>query len=155
MTPQEELAALRHLIEKQQKEIAEKDAVIEKQNDQIEKQGAQLEKQRIQIENMIQALLQARKKCSELLRKQRSRSRGSFFFLKKRKSWRNSLVWSKKRSRLSPIPGHHANQVSGYRACRPANRSRRIYHSGRGDPQQMRRGTQSDRKADRQNRSGV
>ncbi|KAI4441308.1 hypothetical protein C824_003807 [Schaedlerella arabinosiphila] len=29
MTPQEELAALRHLIEKQQKEIAEKDAVIE------------------------------------------------------------------------------------------------------------------------------
>ena len=62
MTPQEELAALRHLIEKQQKEIAEKDTVIEKQNDQIEKQGAQLEKQRIQIENMIQALLQARKK---------------------------------------------------------------------------------------------
>ncbi len=55
MTPQEELAALRHLIEKQQKEIAEKDAVIEKQN-------AQLEKQRIQIENMIQALLHARKK---------------------------------------------------------------------------------------------
>lgn len=31
MTPQEELAALRHLIEKQQKEIAEKDAIIEKQ----------------------------------------------------------------------------------------------------------------------------
>ncbi len=29
MTLREELAALRHLIEKQQKEIAEKDAVIE------------------------------------------------------------------------------------------------------------------------------
>lgn len=55
MTPQEELAALRHLVEKLQKEITEKDAVIEKQN-------TQLEKQSIQIENMIQVLLHARKK---------------------------------------------------------------------------------------------
>ena len=33
MTPQEELAALRHLIEKQQKEIAEKDAVVSASKD--------------------------------------------------------------------------------------------------------------------------
>ncbi len=120
MTPQEELAALRHLIEKQQKEIAEKDAVIEKQNDQIEKQGAQLEKQRIQIENMIQALLQARKKNVRSFYGSNEAGRGAAFsFLKKRKSWRNSLVWNKKRSRLSSIPGHHANQVSGLK-CLPA-----------------------------------
>ena len=155
MTPQEELAALRHLIEKQQKEIAEKDTVIEKQNDQIEKQGAQLEKQRIQIENMIQALLQAHKKMFGASTEATKQVEGQLFLFEEAQKLAEQLGVEQKRSRLSPIPGHHANQVSGYRACRPANRSRRIYHSGRGDPQQMRRGTQSDRKADRQNRSGV
>lgn len=55
MTLQEELLALKVLVEKQQEEIAAKDEIIAKQNTQIEKQN-------IQIENMIQALLHARKK---------------------------------------------------------------------------------------------
>lgn len=55
MTLQEELLALKTLVEKQQEEIAAKDEIIAKQNIQIEKQS-------IQIENMIQALLHARKK---------------------------------------------------------------------------------------------
>lgn len=48
MTQQEELLALRKLVEKQKEELAAKDEIIAKQN--------------IQIENMIQALLHARKK---------------------------------------------------------------------------------------------
>lgn len=55
MTQQEELAALKALVEKQRAEITAKDEIIEKQNIQIEKQN-------IQIENMIQVLLHARKK---------------------------------------------------------------------------------------------
>ena len=48
MTQQEELAALRLLVEKQKELLEEKERIIQKQN--------------IQIENMIQALLHARKK---------------------------------------------------------------------------------------------
>ena len=48
MTQQEELAALRLLVEKQKELLEEKQRIIDKQN--------------IQIENMIQALLHARKK---------------------------------------------------------------------------------------------
>lgn len=62
MTEQEELLMLRALAEKQKAELAAKDKTIEGQNNQIENQKAQIEKQRIQIDNMIQALLQARKK---------------------------------------------------------------------------------------------
>ena len=119
MTPQEELAALRHLIEKQQKEIAEKDAVIEKQNDQIEKQGAQLEKQRIQIENMIQALLQAHKKMFGASTEATKQVEGQLFLFEEAQKLAEQLGVEQKRSRLSPIPGHHANQVSGLK-CLPA-----------------------------------
>jgi len=48
MTGQEELLLLRALVEKQKEELAAKDEIIAKQN--------------IRIENMVQALLQARKK---------------------------------------------------------------------------------------------
>ncbi len=48
MTGQEELLMLRALVEKQKEELAAKDEIIAKQN--------------IRIENMVQALLQARKK---------------------------------------------------------------------------------------------
>ena len=112
MTPQEELAALRHLIEKQQKEIAEKDAVIEKQN-------AQLEKQRIQIENMIQALLHARKKMFGASTEATKQVEGQLFLFEEAQKLAEQLGVEQKRSRLSPIPGHHANQVSGLK-CLPA-----------------------------------
>ena len=112
MTPQEELAALRHLIEKQQKEIAEKDAVIEKQN-------AQLEKQRIQIENMIQALLHARKKMFGASTEATKQVEGQLFLFEEAQKLAEQLRVEQKRSRLSPIPGHHANQVSGLK-CLPA-----------------------------------
>ncbi len=55
MTEQEELLMLSALAEKQKAELAAKDKTIESQK-------AQIEKQKIQIENMIQALLNARKK---------------------------------------------------------------------------------------------
>ena len=55
MTQQEELAALRALVEEQKKELVKKDQIIEQQDRRIR----QLD---IQVDNMIQALLHARKK---------------------------------------------------------------------------------------------
>ena len=69
MERQDELLALRALIEKQKTELAEKERVIEEQKAHIEEQKVHIEeqdsliaRQNIQIENMIQALLHARKK---------------------------------------------------------------------------------------------
>ncbi len=108
MTPQEELLALRSLVEKQKEELAAKDEIIEKQNQVIEKQS-------IQIENMIQALLHARKKLFGRSTEATSRSRDSSFFFKKPKNWRKSLVWNRKRSRSSPKPEPRDNPEFGQR----------------------------------------
>ena len=119
MTPQEELAALRHLIEKQQKEIAEKDAVIEKQNDQIEKQGAQLEKQRIQIENMIQALLQARKKMFGASTEATKQVEGQLFLFEEAQKLAEQLGVEQKKIKVKPYtrtprkPGVRAEMLAG------------------------------------------
>lgn len=119
MTPQEELAALRHLIEKQQKEIAEKDAVIEKQNDQIEKQGAQLEKQRIQIENMIQALLQARKKMFGASTEATKQVEGQLFLFEEAQKLAEQLGVEQKKIEVKPYtrtprkPGVRAEMLAG------------------------------------------
>ena len=119
MTPQEELAALRHLIEKQQKEIAEKDAVIEKQNDQIEKQGAQLEKQRIQIENMIQALLQARKKMFGASTEATKQVEGQLFLFEEAQKLAEQLGVEQKKievklyTRTPRKPGVRAEMLAG------------------------------------------
>lgn len=66
MTEQEELRMLRALTQKQKEELAAKERIIEEQSIRIEKQN-------IQIESMIQALLHARKNCSDLPRKPPSR----------------------------------------------------------------------------------
>lgn len=55
MTQQEELAALRALVEEQKKELGKKDRIIEQQ-------GRRIRQLDIQVDNMLQALLHARKK---------------------------------------------------------------------------------------------
>lgn len=82
MTEQEELLMLRALAEKQKAELAAKDktvegqkAQIEDQKDQIKSQKFQIEKQRIQIKNMVQALLHARKSCSDPPRRSLARQK--------------------------------------------------------------------------------
>lgn len=112
MTPQEELAALRHLIEKQQKEIAEKDAVIEKQN-------AQLEKQRIQIENMIQALLHARKKMFGASTEATKQVEGQLFLFEEAQKLAEQLHVEQKKIQVKPYtrtprkPGVRAEMLAG------------------------------------------
>ena len=112
MTPQEELAALRHLIEKQQKEIAEKDAVIEKQN-------AQLEKQRIQIENMIQALLHARKKMFGASTEATKQVEGQLFLFEEAQKLAEQLHVEQKKIKVKPYtrtprkPGVRAEMLAG------------------------------------------
>ena len=69
MTQQEELAALRSLVEGQKRELEKKDRIIKEKDDWIEQQDERIERQDerirqldIQIENMLQVLLHARKK---------------------------------------------------------------------------------------------
>lgn len=112
MTPQEELAALRHLVEKLQKEITEKDAVIEKQN-------AQLEKQSIQIENMIQALLHARKKLFGPSTESMKQVEGQLFLFEEAQKLAEQLGVEQKKVMVKPYtrtprkPGVRAEMLAG------------------------------------------
>lgn len=62
MTQQEELAALRSLVEEQKKELGKKDRIIKEKDDQIEQLDKRVRQLDIQVDNMIQALLHTCKK---------------------------------------------------------------------------------------------
>lgn len=62
MTQQEELVALRALVEEQKKELGKKDQLIKEKDGRIEQLDKRVRQLDIQVDNMIQALLHARKK---------------------------------------------------------------------------------------------
>lgn len=62
MTQQEELAALRSLVEEQKKELGKKDRIIKEKDERIEQLDKRVRQLDIQVDNMIQALLHTRKK---------------------------------------------------------------------------------------------
>ena len=128
MTPQEELLALRSLVEKQKEELAAKDEIIEKQNQVIEKQS-------IQIENMIQALLHARKKLFGRSTEATSRSRDSSFFFKKPKTGGKAWCGTEKDHGQALNPNPATTRSSGRDACRTAKRGGRIRNPRRRDLQ--------------------
>lgn len=112
MTPQEELLALRSLVEKQKEEIAAKDEIIEKQNQVIEKQS-------IQIENMIQALLHARKKLFGPSTEATKQIEGQLFLFEEAQKLAEELGVEQKKITVKPYtrtprqPGVRAEMLAG------------------------------------------
>lgn len=119
MNQQEEVLALRHLVDKLQEELASKDEIIEKQNSQLEKQRIQLEKQRIQIENMIQALLHARKKLFGPSTEATKQIEGQLFLFEEAQKLAEKLGVEQKKITVKPHartprkPGVRAEMLAG------------------------------------------
>ena len=153
MERQDELLALRALIEKQKTELAEKERVIEEQKAHIEEQKVHIEeqdsliaRQNIQIENMIQALLHARKKLFGASTEATRQTEGQLTPAGDRAEKNDGKVL------------HEDSQKTGSTgrdARRSPKRGRRIYHTRGRNLSCMRRPSESYRKEDCADGSGI
>lgn len=112
MTQQEELAALRALVEEQKKELVKKDQIIEQQDRRIR----QLD---IQVDNMIQAPLHARKKMFGLSTEAKGQIEGQLSLFESVQALAKGLGLEQKKITVKPYtrtprqPGVRAEMLAG------------------------------------------